>query len=207
MGDSEKSKNGKGIVPKKINRKIVKKQTDASGKFSMAIENAHPVPAKPKVQQKALRATKETVKKSIIQSAVKKLPVQKALAVTTELINRQKTPRLIKKRLVTKDPNSSDKTEPKRVKLIKRVPKAISTTTKTATNTTTAQMPKVSAAASHRLGGTNPTTAAKKQPVKRVKRVLRKKLGSSLKGKIAEPKAVDAMSIENVILTEKLQNH
>ncbi|KAE9539398.1 hypothetical protein AGLY_004650, partial [Aphis glycines] len=196
LGDSEKSKNGKGIAPKKINRKIVKKQTDLSGKLSMAIENAHPVPAKPKVQQKALRATKETVKKSTTQSAVKKLPVQKALAVTTELINRQKTPRPIKKRLVTKDPNSSDKTEPKRVKLIKRVPKAISTM-KTATNTTIVQMPKVSAAASHRLEGTNPTTAVKKQPVKRVKRVLRKKLGSSLKGKIAEPKAIDAMSIEN----------
>jgi len=163
LGDSEKSKNGKGIAPKKINRKIVKKQTDVSGKLSMAIENVHPVPAKPKVQQKALRATKETVKKSTTQSAVKKLPVQKALAVTTELINRQKTPRPIKKRLVTKDPNSSDKTEPKRVKLMKRVPKAISTTTKTATTTTIVQTPKVSVAASHRLEGTNPTTAAKKQ--------------------------------------------
>ncbi|XP_060845554.1 uncharacterized protein LOC132925150 [Rhopalosiphum padi] len=150
LSDKKKSKNGKGTAPKKVYRKIVKKQTEVVGELSTTVENVHPVQVKPKVQHKELSATKGTVKKSIRQSAVKKSLAQKVLALTTEQtpINHPKS-RPIKIR--PKEPNSStiNKTEPKRSKLVKRILKATPTTSKT---TTTIVMPIVSAGASHKLG-------------------------------------------------------
>ncbi|XP_025199193.1 probable serine/threonine-protein kinase nek3 [Melanaphis sacchari] len=218
--DKEKSKNGKGTASKKIHRKIVKKQMNVIGQLSTTVENAHLVYSKPKmqakaqskvlpkmqpqIQQKLLRAIKEPVKKSITQSITKKSSAQKVLAVTTKrtpTVKSQKPSRPIKKNPVTKDPNSSiiDRTEPKKKKLVKRVLKAIPTTTKP--TATAIAMPRATATL-HGLEGTNPTTPAKKQPAKRVKRVLKKKLESSLNGKITEPKVVGAMPFENVMPIE-----
>ncbi|XP_026815894.1 uncharacterized protein LOC113555632 [Rhopalosiphum maidis] len=155
LSDKKKSKNGKGTTPKKIHRKIVKKQTEVVGKLlSTTIENVHPVQVKPKVQHKALSSTQGTVKKSITQSAVKKSLAPKVLAMTTE----QTSTNLLKSRPIKKRPkelNSStiNKTEPKKIKLVKRVLKATPMTSKTTTTAmTTLAMPRVSAAMPHQLG-------------------------------------------------------
>lgn len=162
VGDGEKPKNGKGTAVKKIHRKIVKKQTDAVVQLSATVGKAPEVFAKSKVQQKVLRAPKEMVKKSITPSVGKKSPAQKVLAVTTERtpINRQKS-KPIKKRPVARDPNSVtiDGTEPKKTKPMKRVLKAIPTTTTIAKPSPAT----VSAAPSPRLEGTKPTKSGVKR--------------------------------------------
>jgi len=157
LGDEVKPKSGKGTAAKKIHRKITKKLTNAVGQLSAKVGNAPEVHSNLKVQQKALRTPKQTVKKSITPSVVKKSSAQKLLVATTERtpISRQKS-KPTKKRSVGRDPNSMttaiDGTVTKRTKLVKRVPKSTPTTTTS-----------IAAAASHRLDGTKPTKPAVKR--------------------------------------------
>jgi len=153
LSDEVKSKTGKGTAPKKIHRKITKKLTNAVGQLSATVGNAPKMHSKLKVQQQALRIPKQTVKNSATLSVAKKSSAQKLLVVTTERtpVSRQKS-KPTKKHPVGSDLNSAtiDGTVTKRKKLVKRVPKAIPTTT-------------TIAAASHRLNEVKSTKPAVKR--------------------------------------------
>ncbi|CAI6352462.1 unnamed protein product [Macrosiphum euphorbiae] len=195
-GDRKKTQNGKGHVVKKIYRKVAEKQTDDIGKLSVNVGTNHATnavtEAKPKIQQKALNAPKKAVKKLISQS-VAKTPAQKPstkknMATKQPLIKIQK-PHSNKKSPGVRNPNSTtvNKVETKKIKPVKRVLKAIPTIVSLPRDTTL-----------HQEDGTKLTYPAEKQPVK-VKRVLRKKLLSSLNGKTTKPKNVSSMAVDTVL--------
>ncbi|XP_003240169.1 uncharacterized protein LOC100572027 [Acyrthosiphon pisum] len=193
-GDRKKTQSGKGHVVKKIYRKVAEKQTDDIRKLSVNVGTNHAInaitEAKPKIQQKALNAPKKTVKKLISQSVTKsptQKPSTKKNLSTKQPLNKIQKPN--KKSPGVRNPNSTtvNKVETKIIKPAKRVIKEIPMIVTLPRDTTSRQE-----------DGTKLSNPAEKQPVK-VKRVLRKKLLSSLNGKTTKPKYVNSMAVETVL--------